>query len=711
MSSMDARKGFDYFEPNAVGVATTSRSATASQPYKAATTNGVGTTPTLKFETMRSKSDVVPEIQKWAAAALGLAGSIVPNLGEMGSMFINPTDHAYAAPAELLPNGEEGEDAPPAIWAGSAWVAQALGIPLYPFSALEREAVQKVAGDQGEEPSGGSRVGRTGQPRGVPGIQEELVAEADDEGDEGAASPSTPVRSANVGIQPTRTTARQAAAAQAATPGGGTLRGLSAGETVRNSKNTALTQELRRHGIRVATMLRSSYPATVKAIKDELNHDFKEVPLDNLPADTAIQIGRSIEDNQMVFDAISASVKAAARAGSKWARVVAANLSPGVIDVAAARMIKAKELNPGSLSQFEKVYGLFPVTAVIVALINRDFHASYNDSSNVLTLQLREALELDESGAPDLVATDLRIRTLVGTHTHNRELISYNGITESLARLIVSADKLHPTTMYPRLQGAWLEIYDKAADILTERSEDKVKQFDEARYYLIGDGLEAIARDILTIQCRRELVGSNEAALTRTVSLASSEHYASARCSGWGDDDEHEFYGETHAASVAPTNGVGPKAETIPCEYGCGTNLRRDNPWCHGCGGHKTGSWVCLSCNRVNPSSDPACRNRHQGCDSIKAVGRPVDTNPGSADAKRGLRILELRKLEWTRMEGNKSNKMGRQPAAPSAETGKGGKGGKGAGKGAARAGPYYGSGEGGASRPGRGRDLPRLAN
>jgi hypothetical protein len=425
---------------------------------------------------------------------LGFADDIIPARGEMGSVLMNPTDQAGAAPAELLPNEA---DFPSALWAGTSEVELELGIPLHLFSRLERAAVKQVTGDQAdEEPVGGGppQPNQNNRSLGTLSMQEELKAEAIAEGSEGEPSPATPART-TAGEAPTvRATGRQATA----TPGVA-LRGLSAGETVRNTKNAALTQELHRNGIRMATMLKSAFPITRRAIKSKLNLIFDDVPLDSVPADTAIQIGRSLEDNQATFDAIHAGLKAAAHSGSRWVGVARANLPPGVVDVAVARMIKSGELGLDALSLCEGVYGIFPVTAVFLAPINRDFHASFSDATSKLTIHVLEALQLDELGAPDLVTTDLRIRTLAGTHPHNQELISFNGITESLARLIVSSDKLHPIAMYPRLQGDWLRIYDNAIDILEERSENKITHFDESRYYLIGDALEFLARDVLTI--------------------------------------------------------------------------------------------------------------------------------------------------------------------------------------------------------------------
>jgi hypothetical protein len=114
-------------------------------------------------------------------------------------------------------------------------------------------------------------------------------------------------------------------------------------------------------------------------------------------------------------------------------------------------MIKSGELSLWGLSrcECEMLYGVFPVTSVIMALIDRGFHPTYSDASSKLTNDVLDALQLDDVGAPDLVATNLRIRTLVGTHAHNQELISFNGITESLGRLKVSAEKLHPIAICP----------------------------------------------------------------------------------------------------------------------------------------------------------------------------------------------------------------------------------------------------------------------
>jgi hypothetical protein len=362
----------------------------------------------------------------------------------------------------------------------------------------------------------------------------------------------------------------------------------------------------------VATVHKSNFPITLEAIRSALGVKFEAVPLDNVPAETVIQIGRSLEDNQATYDAILAGVRAAGSSGARWVSVVLANLAPGVVDMAAARMIKSGELTLEGLSRCEIVYGVFPITSVIMAIIDRDFHASYSDATGRLTRQLRDALQLDDMGVPNLVATDLRIRTLLGTHAHNQELVSYNGITESLAQLVVSADKLHPIAMYPRLQGDWLNIYDHATCILEERSEDKVKQFDEARFYEMSDRLQALARGILTIQSRRDLAGERDGSHARAVSQVSAAPLAIPPSKGW-DEDEEPYYTraewEVYTATAAGGTGDGPRAETIPCEFGCGQAMRRDAPWCPGCGGHKPGSWVCR-CLRVNASSDELCRNR-----------------------------------------------------------------------------------------------------
>jgi hypothetical protein len=93
-----------------------------------------------------------------------------------------------------------------------------------------------------------------------------------------------------------------------------------------------------------------------------------------------------------------------------------------------------------------------------------------------------------------------------------------------------------------------------------------------------------------------------------------------------------------------------------------------------------------------------------------------VDTTPGLADALRGLRILEYRRQG--RAQQAKDRKASRPTVTSTRQTnGKGGKGGKGQGlgKGAARGGSYYGSGNNGSGRPrarcNPGGDVLRIAN
>jgi hypothetical protein len=95
-----------------------------------------------------------------------------------------------------------------------------------------------------------------------------------------------------------------------------------------------------------------------------------------------------------------------------------------------------------------------------------------------------------------------------------------------------------------------------------------------------------------------------------------------------------------------------------------------------------------------------------------------VDTTPGSADAIRGLRILEYRRQDKSQQV--KDREAARPTDNPSRQgSGNGGKGGKGRGmgKGAARGGSYYGSADSSnaAGRPNArrnpGSDVLRIAN
>jgi hypothetical protein len=96
-------------------------------------------------------------------------------------------------------------------------------------------------------------------------MQQELGAEAGAGDTESEPSPATPARPAAMPAA-----AEEASAARAtgvlSTPGGA-LRNHTAGDTVRNTKNTALTQDLRRSSIRVATIHKSNFPITLAAIR------------------------------------------------------------------------------------------------------------------------------------------------------------------------------------------------------------------------------------------------------------------------------------------------------------------------------------------------------------------------------------------------------------------------------------------------------------
>jgi hypothetical protein len=128
-------------------------------------------------------------------------------------------------------------------------------------------------------------------------MQRDLGAEAVAQDAEGEASPAMPARPAATPAAPEEAAAPTArATGRLPTPGGAPRN--TAGDTVRNTKNTALTQELRRSSTRVATVHKSNFPITLDAIRSKLQIKFGAVPLDSVPAETVIQIGRSLEDNQ-----------------------------------------------------------------------------------------------------------------------------------------------------------------------------------------------------------------------------------------------------------------------------------------------------------------------------------------------------------------------------------------------------------------------------
>jgi hypothetical protein len=87
-----------------------------------------------------------------------------------------------------------------------------------------------------------------------------------------------------------------------------------------------------------------------------------------------------------------------------------------------------------------------------------------------------------------------------------------------------------------------LKIYDHATDILEERSENKVKQFDEARFYRIGDALEVLACSILTILSRCDLAGHRDTSQARAVSQVSASALALVPAGSPWDESDEKYY-------------------------------------------------------------------------------------------------------------------------------------------------------------------------
>jgi hypothetical protein len=144
--------------------------------------------------------------------------------------------------------------------------------------------------------------------------------------------------------------------------------------------------------------------------------------------------------------------------------------------------------------------------------------------------------------------------------------------------------------------------------VLEERGADNIKQFDQTRLYEMGDALEGLARGILAILSRRDLTGHREPAPARAVSQVSANALAPTK-SPWAESDDqyyHRIAGKVYATDAVGASEHGPRAETTPCEHGCGQAMRRDSFWCGGCG---PGSWVCR-CSRISASCENLCRNR-----------------------------------------------------------------------------------------------------
>jgi hypothetical protein len=451
---------------------------------------------------------------------------------------------------------------------------------------------------------------------------------------------------------------------------------LSPADVSRNAKNSAATGDLRRAAIRILTKHQASYPLFFKAIRTKLKLTFPEVSFDNLPADSLIPLGRAMEDDATVCQAIVRGVKNASSSGAKWVEVVLSSFEPGVLDSAAARLVRSGALDLSSLSRFECVYGVFPMTAVLMELLARDFHPTFDDAASRLNVAVRGATMLDERGGVDLVATEVRVRSLVGACVRDRELIDYNGLTESFAMAITCMDPLNPVGPYPRLNESWAVLFDLASDVVFERSQDKIKQFRESDFDKLSDAFEELARQVLHIAGRRELTGKGTLAVKPEVRAISA---AAATAGFWtapsSPEEEasrhYERLGreyEAYAMQFSPQSGAA--AETALCEHGCGKPIRNDAPSCNNCGRDKKSSWVCRLCSRVSARDDNHCRNRYQGCDGTKAAGRPVDTSPGSPDAQKAARGWQAR------LEERQSREVS-QPGKGNQGKGKGG-GGKG---------------------------------
>jgi hypothetical protein len=100
---------------------------------------------TLKFDPVRSKADVVPNIRRHVASNLGYAQGMVPARGQIGRIYLTSHEYMGSAPAEAWTDEQlDSGHTSSGLWAGTPEVAKALGIPLHLFSKLEAAAFRHI---------------------------------------------------------------------------------------------------------------------------------------------------------------------------------------------------------------------------------------------------------------------------------------------------------------------------------------------------------------------------------------------------------------------------------------------------------------------------------------------------------------------------------------------------------------------------------------
>jgi hypothetical protein len=211
---------------------------------------------------------------------------------------------------------------------------------------------------------------------------------------------------------------------------------------------------------------------------------------------------------------------------------------------------------------------------------------------------------------------------------------------------------------HPRLNDAWALTFDRASDIVLERSQSKIVRFGEDDFNALSDLFEDLSRQLLHLIGRRQLTGrglEGERREARAVAAPSeptgggwAASYDEWAHSGSADEEASRYYErlgrEAEANQVQYAAAPGFPAETRLCEHGCGKSSRIDLPTCPGCGRDKITSWVCTRCLRVSSQFEPLCRGRFTtGCEGEKLAGRAVDVTSGCPDAQRAARAWQAR--------------------------------------------------------------------
>ena len=171
---------------------------------------------------------------------------------------------------------------------------------------------------------------------------------------------------------------------------------------------------------------------------------------------------------------------------------------------AIAKLISRDQVELGSISATEVVWGIFPSANAAMIVLMKFFHPAHSGAATILADQIMRAAVHFPTGEADITGTCNSVLARLGAHSSSRLPTDHHKSTAALATLIFDLGEPDPVAKHPSVQRRWYGLHEAAQTLLLAAASNPSSRFVAADFDELLEPLQAIADDIAAANSRRE---------------------------------------------------------------------------------------------------------------------------------------------------------------------------------------------------------------